>query len=155
MVWLPPRSTRPAPLFPYTTLFRSGRRNGWPCRLGGSIRRGISPMKHPLAAALAVAMAIAAPAYAQDAAMPDKAATASAAAPFAAASPLPLHYPQFAKISDSDFAPAFDRGMAEELAEVKAIAENPAAPTVANTIPPPETSGPALGRPPPPLKIAR
>src|SRR3546814_7576928 len=49
-----------------------GRRNGGPCRLGGSIRRGISPMKHPLAAALAVAMAIAAPAYAQDAAMPDK-----------------------------------------------------------------------------------
>src|SRR3546814_4765130 len=43
-----------------------GRRNGGPCRLGGSIRRGISPMKHPLAAALAVAMAIAAPAYAQD-----------------------------------------------------------------------------------------
>src|SRR3546814_13680916 len=41
-----------------------GRRNGGPCRLGGSIRRGISPMKHPLAAALAVAMAIAAPAYA-------------------------------------------------------------------------------------------
>src|SRR3546814_6184370 len=25
-----------------------GRRNGGPCRLGGSIRRGISPMKHPL-----------------------------------------------------------------------------------------------------------
>src|SRR3546814_8193682 len=106
-----------------------GRRNGGPCRLGGSIRRGISPMKHPLAAALAVAMAIAAPAYAQDAAMPDKAATASAADPFAADSPLPLHYPQFDKISDSDFAPAFDRGMAEELAEVKAIAENPEAPT--------------------------
>src|SRR3546814_16865410 len=94
-----------------------GRRNGGPCRLGGSIRRGISPMKHPLAAALAVAMAIAAPAYAQDAAMPDKAATASAADPFAADSPLPLHYPQFDKISDSDFAPAFDRGMAEALAE--------------------------------------
>src|SRR3546814_2900953 len=79
-----------------------GRRNGGPCRLGGSIRRGISPMKHPLAAALAVAMAIAAPAYAQDAAMPDKAATASAADPFAADSPLPLHYTQFDKISDSD-----------------------------------------------------
>src|SRR3546814_14002627 len=79
-------------------------------------------------------MAIAAPAYAQDAAMPDKAATASAADPFAADSPLPLHYPQFDKISDSDFAPAFDRGMAEELAEVKAIAENPEAPTFENTI---------------------
>src|SRR3546814_14167596 len=71
-----------------------GRRNGGPCRLGGSIRRGISPMKHPLPASLAVAMPIAAPAYAQDAAMPDKPATASAADPFAADSPLPLTYPQ-------------------------------------------------------------
>src|SRR3546814_16737364 len=70
-------------------------------------------------------MAIAAPAYAQDAAMPDKAATASAADPFAADCPLPLHYPQFDKISDSDFGPAFDRGMAEDLADVQAIAENP------------------------------
>src|SRR3546814_2706487 len=123
-----------------------GRRNGGPCRLGVSIRLGISPMKHPLAAALAVARAIAAPAYAQDAAMPDKAATASAADPFAADSPLPLHYPQFDKISDSDFAPAFDRGMAEELAEVKAIAENPEAPTFENTIIALEKSGQVLGR---------
>src|SRR3546814_20593652 len=98
MIRRPPRSTRTDTLFPSPTLFRA--------------------MKHPPAAALAVAMAIAAPAYAQDAAMPDKAATASAADPFAADSPLPLHYPQFDKISDSDFAPAFDRGMAEELAEV-------------------------------------
>lgn len=103
-------------------------------------------MKHPLAAALAVAMAIAAPAYAQDAAMPDKAATASAADPFAADSPLPLHYPQFDKISDSDFAPAFDRGMAEHLAEVKAIAENPEAPTFENTIIALEKSGRVLDR---------
>ena len=103
-------------------------------------------MKHPLAAALAIALAVAAPAYAQDAPMPEKAATASAAGPFAADSPLPLHYPQFDKISDSDFAPAFDRGMAEHLAEVKAIAENPEPPTFENTIVALEKSGQVLGR---------
>jgi peptidyl-dipeptidase Dcp len=32
--------------------------------------------------------------------------------PFAAPSTLDLHYPQFDKIKDSDFAPAFDAGMA-------------------------------------------
>ncbi len=51
-----------------------------------------------------------------------------AANPFAAASPLPFNYPQFDRIKDSDFAPAFDAGMAQELAEVRRIADNPAHP---------------------------
>ncbi len=103
-------------------------------------------MKHPLAAALAVAMAVAAPAFAQDATMPDKAAVASQADPFAADSPLPLHYPQFDKISDSDFAPAFDHGMAGHLKEVQAIANNPEPATFENTIIALEKSGRELDR---------
>jgi peptidyl-dipeptidase Dcp len=45
--------------------------------------------------------------------------------PFAAPSPLPFQYPQFDRVKDTDFAPAFDAGMAAELAEVRAIADNP------------------------------
>ena len=51
---------------------------------------------------------------------------ANSANPFFADSPLPLHYPQFDKIKDSDFAPAFDAGMAEQLKEIDAIANNAA-----------------------------
>src|SRR5690606_8349802 len=63
-----------------------------------------------------------------------------------APSPLPLQYPQFDKIKDSDFGPAFDRSMADHLAEVKAIADNPAAPDFANTIVALEKSGQPLRR---------
>src|SRR5690606_31149940 len=104
------------------------------------------PMKHPLAAALAVALAMAAPAYAQDSAMPETATAAAPAGPFAAPSPLPLHYPQFDRIKDSDFGPAFDRGMAEHLAEVRAIADNPEPATFDNTIIALEKSGQLLDR---------
>ncbi|HEX5953323.1 MAG TPA: dipeptidyl carboxypeptidase II, partial [Rhodanobacteraceae bacterium] len=38
--------------------------------------------------------------------------------PFFAESPLPLHFPQFDKITDSDYGPAFDRGMADHLKEI-------------------------------------
>lgn len=108
-------------------------------------------MKHPLAAALAVAMAVAAPAFAQDkpmssAATPDKAPVAAHADPFAADSPLPLHYPEFNKIRDTDFAPAFDLGMAEQLKEVQAIAGDSAEPTFENTILALEKSGRELDR---------
>ncbi|WP_344759039.1 M3 family metallopeptidase [Luteimonas lutimaris] len=103
-------------------------------------------MKHPLAAALAVALAMAAPAYAQDSAMPETATAAAPAGPFAAPSPLPLHYPQFDRIKDSDFGPAFDRGMAEHLAEVRAIADNPEPATFDNTIIALEKSGQLLDR---------
>ncbi|HVI60006.1 MAG TPA: M3 family metallopeptidase [Luteimonas sp.] len=103
-------------------------------------------MKHPLAAALAVALAVAAPAYAQDATMTQKADVAAHADPFAADSPLPLHYPEFDKIRDSDFAPAFDKGMAENLAEVRKIADNAEPATFENTIIALEKSGRELDR---------
>jgi peptidyl-dipeptidase Dcp len=70
----------------------------------------------------------------------------TASNPFAAVSPLPLHYPQFDRIRDTDFSPAFDAGMAEQLAEVRAIADNPAAPTFDNTMVALERSGQVLDR---------
>lgn len=66
--------------------------------------------------------------------------------PLLAPSPLPLHYPQFDKLRDEHFAPALDRGMAEQLAEVQAIADNPAAPSFDNTILALEKSGRLLSR---------
>ncbi|MGM3262788.1 dipeptidyl carboxypeptidase II, partial [Klebsiella pneumoniae] len=60
--------------------------------------------------------------------------------------PLPLHFPQFDKIKDSDFAPAFDAGMAQQLKEVEAIANNKAKPTFDNTIIALEKSGDVLDR---------
>ena len=60
-----------------------------------------------LALALAASLGLAMPAYSQ-AAPTATAATAETSNPFSAESPLPLHYPQFDKIKDSDFAPAFD-----------------------------------------------
>jgi peptidyl-dipeptidase Dcp len=66
--------------------------------------------------------------------------------PFLVPSPLPLHYPQFDRIKDADFAPAFDAGMALQLAEVRAIADNPETPTFENTLLALEKSGQVLDR---------
>jgi len=54
--------------------------------------------------------------------------------PFYAPSALPFHAPPFDKIKDSDYQPAIEAGMAEQLKEVRAIADNSAAPTFENTI---------------------
>ncbi len=54
--------------------------------------------------------------------------------PFYAPSTLPFQAPPFDKIKDSDYQPAIEAGMAEELKEVKAIAENPEPPTFENTL---------------------
>src|SRR4029077_10997177 len=53
--------------------------------------------------------------------------------PLLAPSPLPFQAPPFDKIKDSDFAPGFDEGMKQQIAEVEKIANNPAAPTFDNT----------------------
>ncbi|HEX4534068.1 MAG TPA: peptidyl-dipeptidase Dcp, partial [Rhizomicrobium sp.] len=74
------------------------------------------------------------------------AAPAAPANPFAAPSTLPLHAPPFDKIKDSDYAPAFDEGMKQQIAEMDAIANNPAAPTFENTIVAMEKSGRMLDR---------
>jgi peptidyl-dipeptidase Dcp len=66
--------------------------------------------------------------------------------PLLSASPLPFQYPPFDKILDSDYGPAMDAGMAEQLREMAAIADNPAAATFENTIIPMERSGQTLNR---------
>jgi peptidyl-dipeptidase Dcp len=71
---------------------------------------------------------------------------AFAANPFAAPSPLPYHAPEFDKIKDGDYAPAFAQGIKQQQAEIDAIAGNAAAPTFENTIMAMEKSGRMLDR---------
>ena len=54
--------------------------------------------------------------------------------PFYAPSTLPFHAPPFDKIKDEDYQPAIEAGMDQELSEVQAIADNPAAATFDNTL---------------------
>jgi peptidyl-dipeptidase Dcp len=61
--------------------------------------------------------------------------------PFYAASTLPYQAPPFDKIKDSDYQPAMEAGMAEQLKEIEAIANDPAPPTFENTLVAMEKSG--------------
>ena len=54
--------------------------------------------------------------------------------PFYAPSAPPFQAPPFDKIKDGDYQPAIEAGMAEQMKEIRAIADNPAAPTFENTI---------------------
>ena len=66
--------------------------------------------------------------------------------PFYAESSLPFQAPPFDKIKDKDYQPAIEAGMAQQLAEVQAIAANPAPATFDNTFVPLEKSGRLLDR---------
>ena len=66
--------------------------------------------------------------------------------PFLSPSPLPYQLPPFADIRDEHFRPAFEVGMAEQRAEVSAIAGSAEAPTFENTMIPLERSGQTLDR---------
>jgi peptidyl-dipeptidase Dcp len=66
--------------------------------------------------------------------------------PFYAPSTLPFHAPPFDKIHDSDYQPAIEAGMAAQIKEIRAIADNPAPPTFDNTIVAMEKSGQLLDR---------
>jgi peptidyl-dipeptidase Dcp len=66
--------------------------------------------------------------------------------PFYNESTLPFHYPPFDRIKDSDYVPAFERGIADQQKEVAAIASNPDKPTFDNTIVAMERSGRLLTR---------
>ena len=66
--------------------------------------------------------------------------------PFYAPSTLPFHAPPFDKIKDSDYQPAIDAGIAQQLVEINAIADNPAAPTFDNTVVQIEKAGLLLER---------
>jgi len=93
------------------------------------------------------AIAVASPAVAAPA--PRKAAvsaTLPASNPFAQPSTLPFQAPDFSKIKDSDYLPALLAGMAQQKAEVMAIANQTAKPTFGNTVVAMERSGLLLER---------
>jgi peptidyl-dipeptidase Dcp len=73
-------------------------------------------------------------------------ATLPASNPFAKPSTLPFETPDFSKIKDSDYLPALLSGMAQQKAEVTAIANQKAAPTFDNTVVQMEKSGLLLER---------
>ena len=66
--------------------------------------------------------------------------------PFFTESTLLLGMPDFDRIEDSHFAPAFERGMAEQRAEIDRIAEQNEPPTLENTLIAMERSGQLLQR---------
>ena len=66
--------------------------------------------------------------------------------PFAAPSPLQYQAPDFTRIRNTDFQPAIEEGMRQQLAEVAAVIRNTAAPTFENTILPLERAGQLLSR---------
>jgi peptidyl-dipeptidase Dcp len=66
--------------------------------------------------------------------------------PFYAPSTLPFQAPPFDKIKDSDYQPAIEAGMAAQMREMDAIANNPAKPTFDNTFVAMERSGQLLNR---------
>lgn len=66
--------------------------------------------------------------------------------PFMKISTLPFQAPDFTKIKNSDFAPAFEEGLKVQRAEIDSIANNPEAPTFENTLVALEKSGQLLRR---------
>ncbi|WP_245803503.1 peptidyl-dipeptidase Dcp [Daejeonella lutea] len=66
--------------------------------------------------------------------------------PFYAPSTLPFHAPAFDKIKNSDFKPAIEEGMRRQMAEIRRITDNTAAPTFENTLVAMEKSGRLLSR---------
>jgi peptidyl-dipeptidase Dcp len=78
---------------------------------------------------------------------PQSAGTAAMANnPFARPSTLAFELPPFERIRDSDYLPAFEAGMREQLREVALIADNPRPATFENTIVALERSGQLLDR---------
>ncbi len=74
------------------------------------------------------------------------AAPAAASNPFLAASTLQYQAPPFDKIKDSDYQPAIEEGMKQQIAEIEKIANNPDAPTFDNTVVAMERTGMLLTR---------
>ena len=66
--------------------------------------------------------------------------------PFAQPSELSLYYPPFDAISNEDYEPAFEAGMAQHLVEIDAIVAQDAAPSFENTIVKLELAGQLLNR---------
>lgn len=66
--------------------------------------------------------------------------------PFFTESTLPYHFPPFDQIENEHYAPAFERGMEEQLQEIEAIANQETEPTLENTLVAMERSGEILNR---------
>ena len=66
--------------------------------------------------------------------------------PFAQPSELSLYYPPFDAVSNEDYEPAFEAGMAQHLVEIDAIVAQDAAPSFDNTIVKLELAGQLLNR---------
>jgi peptidyl-dipeptidase Dcp len=69
-----------------------------------------------------------------------------AANPFAAPSTLPFAFPPFDAVRHEHYRPAFEAGVAEQLAEIAAITADPEPPTFANTVEAFERTGRLLDR---------
>ncbi len=105
-------------------------------------KENMRPVIHYLNTATAGAIAItssAAPAPAANTAY-------GPANPFYTPSTLPFQAPPFDKIQDSDYQPAIEAGMAQQMTEIRAIADNPDLPTFENTLVALEKSGRLLDR---------
>ncbi len=103
-------------------------------------------LKNPVTISIALALATASLGAGAAPAEPAANHASQTMNPFFQQSPLPYQYPQFDKVKDTDFAPAFDRGMAEQAREIQAIADSRKAPTFDNTILAMERSGQLLTR---------
>ena len=79
-------------------------------------------------------------------ATPAIAASFDSSNPFFAPSTLPFQAPPFDKIHDSDYQPAIEAGMAQQMEEIRAIAHSPDTPTFDNTLVAMEKSGRLLDR---------
>ena len=82
----------------------------------------------------------------QGADMPATSQLQSETNPFFAESPLYLNYPQFDRLENSHYLPAFEKGMAEQMAEIDAIVTQAEEPSFENTILALEVSGQLLNR---------
>src|SRR5512135_2577968 len=75
-----------------------------------------------------------------------RAAVAAEPNPFFQRSTLQYQAPPFDRIHDADYVPAIEEGMKRQIAEIDAIANDPAPPTFANTLEAMERSGELLTR---------
>jgi peptidyl-dipeptidase Dcp len=103
-------------------------------------------MTSRLALALAAALSLTTPLHASETAPATDSRPAMASNPFFAPSTLPYFLPPFDRIRNEHYRPAFEKGMAEQLAEVEAIANSAEAPSFENTIVALERSGQTLIR---------
>jgi peptidyl-dipeptidase Dcp len=120
---------------------------------GGLIGRPPAPVPEPsmlrkllLSSAIALVLSACGERPATETAMPDSTAATPTQGenPLLVASTLPFQAPAFDRIKDSDYQPAIEEGMRQQLAQMRAIADAAEPPTFANTIEAMERSGALL-----------